>query len=1319
MEQAVNSFIKGLQSDTHPMAQGNETMSDALNATIITSNGNEVILQNDMGNRRVNNAFLPSGYEPVGVKEYGGIIYVAAYNPITNKSQIGSFPSPQKKIDGLVNDDLGGTFDIDNFNFNPSPENENTNIERCEDLNNIWVLKNDSFLIPITNDTSLRAGDKYSIYSEDLYNDEIINNITNYKNVDSNSKKALSPKNKKYTISVGVLNSQNQFIDITKTLRRISDDGNYKTYDDSFSDVYKFNDEYFIAKSKPNINNTETIEDNKLILTRQKLALNTYSYKLAGPLYLKFSLNHIVGFDYNIDGIYYQETNTATLWIDGYLTYNCPDEIEYSIIRGNENYYSFDEGVTKLNGFDLLDNGTLMQYKDPQLGEDSPLQLYLIKDVVTLHDGKITSNGRSTYDPITNLYRVKITKRFDNVVPNYYTENDVSEKSTIYNYILGVSINKFQEPSSARITNYEEWMGNIEGRVNKEEYNGNLYLKNLSIKNTIDLSKLGTGEIKLVGWKFSNTIDVDNNKLTNTYIRYSFIKYPKKNEKFVNLRFKFVNISDPSDIVYYPENPLSDPTNNNGVSIDEINNSKTINITWSDSNRPKLRHVYGVTYTYGVYNEETKKLTTYDEYGQEIFSSGKELNMLNEDKTNNISESRPVIDPDGADTGQTGESESTGEIMGEYNYNIKPVNQNDEQPPSNINDNPIITSNFKPLQNDDTTLINIDENNKDKQTIHTEPQNITQFNLWYISTKLFNDIYDKPDIINFCTIETNPGKDGYNSDFANLLNVNYNINLEETEPEHDLSQEFDGDIVSQNSNINYTVTTTDTITIGQKNVNIEIENEFKYPEWINPYNNNVIFNQAFISFDGNKYIEINQSEINKIKSEFKKYIEIENNNYNNLNVEDLFDISSNFLKNKVKIVIKNRDKLVGTGKKVDIKDVFTSLENVLMESNNGFLPRAEGFCGPIANGDFGHDGNTAYYDFILNSNYEKITKCDDEHCGYPPDDEHWLGDEKYEYRKQHESSYVFNVADDIEYGKKISEKINSSIICTYLDVGGEKGVSIIKEDCNNENIEDIVDHNNHTLPIFGNYIDINDYFTHYGSFYRIFWRVNGENWAMFEKPIIKEKENENITIEDIMGLFKKDYIYCAYQNYSSNFYAPNNYAYNKYYSLDSTLKIYYALENSEDVISIPYKIGNLEFKYIPNSNNTENSFEYNIKIKSSEKFSDVINNGDTIENMKNNGIQNVYYNRENGIGTRFDSNGDLLNPENVYYEENGKLKVLNNSSSIFKVKKYNPVNQLLLNIDGITQGKEDIEYRYYAYINGVKCSVLDFKDVLLVNQNNV
>jgi len=85
--------------DFHPLTVPNNVMTDALNATIITMNGNERILQNDMGNSRVESAFLPAGYVPVGIKEYGGIIYVASYNPITNKGQIGSFPSPERNID--------------------------------------------------------------------------------------------------------------------------------------------------------------------------------------------------------------------------------------------------------------------------------------------------------------------------------------------------------------------------------------------------------------------------------------------------------------------------------------------------------------------------------------------------------------------------------------------------------------------------------------------------------------------------------------------------------------------------------------------------------------------------------------------------------------------------------------------------------------------------------------------------------------------------------------------------------------------------------------------------------------------------------------------------------------------------------------------------------------------------------------------------------------------------------------------------------------------------------------------------------------------
>ena len=393
MEQAVNNFNKGLQMDTHPMVQGNDTLTDALNATFITMNGNEIVLQNDMGNRRVNNAFLPSGYEPVGMKEYGGVIYIAAYNPITNKSQIGSFPSPQRKMDGLVQDDLKGQFDIINFTFNKdyifNKENGtllNSNIEQYNDLNNIWVLKSDSFLIPLTNDTSLRAGDKYSIYSESFSYEKESNNeelfdakrdITNYYNtpnhIETFGKKALSPKNKRFTLSVGILNSQNQFVDITKTLKRVKSKDSetyYENYDESVSDVYKFNDGYFIAPSKPNTENIETQNDQLLILTRQKLALNTYSYKLTGPMYLKFSLNHIVEFDYNIYGILNKDSNTATLWIEGYITYNCPDgyvisrdkKTSSNLTRGNQDYVTFaeipghyiSEKHSLINGFDLL-----------------------------------------------------------------------------------------------------------------------------------------------------------------------------------------------------------------------------------------------------------------------------------------------------------------------------------------------------------------------------------------------------------------------------------------------------------------------------------------------------------------------------------------------------------------------------------------------------------------------------------------------------------------------------------------------------------------------------------------------------------------------------------------------------------------------------------------------------------------------------------------------------------------------------------------------------------------------------------------------------
>ena len=98
MAEAINTFQEGLLMDANPLTTPDNCLTNALNATIITFNGNEFVLQNDMGNGRVETAYLPSGYIPVGVKEYGGIIYIASYNPIKNQSQIGCFPSPERLI---------------------------------------------------------------------------------------------------------------------------------------------------------------------------------------------------------------------------------------------------------------------------------------------------------------------------------------------------------------------------------------------------------------------------------------------------------------------------------------------------------------------------------------------------------------------------------------------------------------------------------------------------------------------------------------------------------------------------------------------------------------------------------------------------------------------------------------------------------------------------------------------------------------------------------------------------------------------------------------------------------------------------------------------------------------------------------------------------------------------------------------------------------------------------------------------------------------------------------------------------------------------
>jgi hypothetical protein len=94
----VNSFTGGINTDLHPLLQPNNTLTDCVNGTLITYDGNENMLQNDMGNFALTGAKLPANYVPIGMKEYAGILYIVAYNPVDDRVQLVSYPYPKVSV---------------------------------------------------------------------------------------------------------------------------------------------------------------------------------------------------------------------------------------------------------------------------------------------------------------------------------------------------------------------------------------------------------------------------------------------------------------------------------------------------------------------------------------------------------------------------------------------------------------------------------------------------------------------------------------------------------------------------------------------------------------------------------------------------------------------------------------------------------------------------------------------------------------------------------------------------------------------------------------------------------------------------------------------------------------------------------------------------------------------------------------------------------------------------------------------------------------------------------------------------------------------
>lgn len=233
IRKATNRFTKGLVMDFSPENTKNEVLTHALNATLLTFNGNELSLQNDMGNARVETAYLPEGYMPVGTCEYGGIIYIVSYNPLEDKSQIGCFPSPERNIS---NKELGvSDVKIDKWSFQGKDEEGNINGDILNTTQYV-LLKNDN----------LNPGDKFLICSnKEIYNERLADLY-----IDKDSKYFNNPEddpngfelvdNPIIALNVVSIEDNGKIVYLNSDIKQYTINNNYTINGASYEDTYKY-----------------------------------------------------------------------------------------------------------------------------------------------------------------------------------------------------------------------------------------------------------------------------------------------------------------------------------------------------------------------------------------------------------------------------------------------------------------------------------------------------------------------------------------------------------------------------------------------------------------------------------------------------------------------------------------------------------------------------------------------------------------------------------------------------------------------------------------------------------------------------------------------------------------------------------------------------------------------------------------------------------------------------------------------------------------------------------------------------------------------
>lgn len=493
---AKSSFGDGLLMDFAPDNTQATCLTHALNATLLTMNGNELSLQNDMGNGRVETAYLPEGYIPVGTCEFGDIIYIVSYNPITNKSQIGCFPSPERNISS---EELSG-------------------IETTFELEEEFLKQNEfGFKETISNsvkkviyDNKLNPGDKFIVHSGNIYDN--MPRISDY----GNKSHIVGAFPKQFKINVVAIEDSGKINYLNNNL---------KWYNDFY-----INQESTNNSSKPDIDSYRNLLSS---------GYSVFQSKVSGKLAILIELERIQNFNSTYE-VLKNENVTKTIesttvncqQYDIYINFNWktnnPDVNPKSIVIYDFKWVSNSGNDNKAGQYYVTGDKEANVAPLPEISKTDETKKYIELEIT----GQASTDDydsflRSNYQTQSDRYKghTKITQQIEKGIPlegKYYLDLHHIVDGKYYNN-KGNSIGP-EEVYDCIVNNYFKSSITKEGftiNIPDTDSKGNKIDKRdliLSFKvapmmeygvlsdlvqtHYIDFSKIGSGEINLEGYRY-------------------------------------------------------------------------------------------------------------------------------------------------------------------------------------------------------------------------------------------------------------------------------------------------------------------------------------------------------------------------------------------------------------------------------------------------------------------------------------------------------------------------------------------------------------------------------------------------------------------------------------------------------------------------------------------------------------------------------------------------------------------------------------------------------------------------------------------------